>query len=229
MFGTTFKNRLALHLFNNAALADVGDATGLPAAATAGFFYAALHTADPGVGGSQNTSEVAYTGYGRVPLARSATDLTVTGAEVVNAQLESFGERTDVGSTDALWVSIGTASSGAGVVVARMFLGTYADIAAFTAKADDTITVPGETYVVDQRVAFIPAPGSSLPAGMTEGTVYFVKTVAGEDITISATSGGAAINLTATGSGLICRVTPRTITQGANPQFPAGSLKFVIG
>ena len=39
--------------------------------------YLALHTADPGeLGNSQSTSEIAYTGYARVAIARSSSGFT---------------------------------------------------------------------------------------------------------------------------------------------------------
>jgi hypothetical protein len=39
----------------------------------------ALHTADPGTGGSQTTSESAYTSYARVSVARTSGGWTVSG------------------------------------------------------------------------------------------------------------------------------------------------------
>jgi hypothetical protein len=39
----------------------------------------ALHTADPGTGGTQSTSEVAYTSYARASVARTTGGWTVTG------------------------------------------------------------------------------------------------------------------------------------------------------
>ena len=39
----------------------------------------ALHTADPGTGGSQSTSEVAYTSYARASVARTTGGWTITG------------------------------------------------------------------------------------------------------------------------------------------------------
>ncbi len=42
--------------FINSNFANVGDATGLRGSSTAGSDYLSLHTADPGVGGSQTTS-----------------------------------------------------------------------------------------------------------------------------------------------------------------------------
>ena len=43
-----------------------------------------LHTADPGTGGNQSTSEVAYTSYSRASVARTVGGWTVTGVGPAN-------------------------------------------------------------------------------------------------------------------------------------------------
>lgn len=48
--------------------------------------------------------------------------------------------------------------------------------------------------------------GSVIPTGLTEGTVYFVRDVAGDTFKLAATSGGAAIDLTTDGAGLVQRM-----------------------
>lgn len=104
------------HLFQNAAWANIGDASGLQPAATAGSFYIALHTADPGETGTQTTSEAAFTGYARVAVARSAGGFTVSGNQVSNAAAIQFAECT-AGSSTVTHFSVGTASSGAGSIL----------------------------------------------------------------------------------------------------------------
>lgn len=78
--------------------------------------YVALHTADPGEGGSQTTSECAFGSYARVAVARSGVGWTVSGATAQNAATISFPECTS-GSETVTYVSIGTASSGAGQIL----------------------------------------------------------------------------------------------------------------
>lgn len=109
----TFENEFLLHLFNNADIAGVGDATGLRGSTTAGSLYVSLHTADPGEAGDQTTSEVAYTSYARVAVARSGAGFTVTGNAVAFAAAVTFPAGTG-GSGSATYWGIGTASSGAG-------------------------------------------------------------------------------------------------------------------
>ena len=104
------------HLFQNANIANVGDATGLRGSTTAGSLYFSLHTADPGEAGSQTTSEVTYTSYGRVAKGRNGTDFTVSGNAVSVAADVVFPAGTGGSGTATHW-GLGTASSGAGVLL----------------------------------------------------------------------------------------------------------------
>ena len=104
----TFENQIQAHVFQNAAIANIGDATGLPAAATAGSLYVALFTADPGeaAGGTETT----YPGYARVAVARSSAGWTVTNNVVSNTAAITFGECTS-GSATITHFAIFTAST----------------------------------------------------------------------------------------------------------------------
>lgn len=86
-----FENDLLLLIYNNIDIALMGDAAGVQNSVAAGSFFVALHTADPGEAGKGNTTEAAYTGYARVPVARSAAGWTVAGNGVTNAAAVAFG------------------------------------------------------------------------------------------------------------------------------------------
>ncbi len=103
-------------LFLNTDWANIGDAGGLQNSAAAGSFYIALHTADPGEAGDQTTSEISYTGYARVAVARSGAGWSRSGSTVSNVATVQFGECT-AGSGTATHFSIGTDSAGAGQIV----------------------------------------------------------------------------------------------------------------
>lgn len=106
--------RLNAHLYNNSNFADVGDATGLRGSTSAGNFYAALHTSSPGVGGSQNTNEISYTGYSRIAIPRDGTVLDGSTNPVALLSDLVFGLMTAGAGGTATHMSIGSASSGAG-------------------------------------------------------------------------------------------------------------------
>jgi len=111
-----FENSLLQLLFNNVDIANIGDAAGLQNSATAGSFYLALHTADPGEAGDQTTNECAYTSYARIAVARTVGGWTVAGNVVSNTALAQFPECTG-GSETITHVSIGVASAGASVIL----------------------------------------------------------------------------------------------------------------
>jgi len=109
-FSNTAETAILNHIF-------VG--TALPWAANTDLWLA-LHTADPGEAGSAITSEAAYGSYARVALTR-ASDFTVSGDSVSNANLEQFPQCSS-GSESIVYVSIVTTASGAGTIVARAAL-----------------------------------------------------------------------------------------------------------
>lgn len=115
-----FENDCLLLLFNNTNIANLGDATGVRGSTTAGSLFVALHTADPGEAGTQTTSEAAYTSYARVAVARSGTGWTISGTaptKAANAAAVNFPAATG-GSETETFFSVGTASSGAGEILA---------------------------------------------------------------------------------------------------------------
>lgn len=221
-FSNDIENQLLLLLFNNTDIANIGDAAGLQNSAAAGDFFIALHTADPGETGKQNASEAAYTSYARVAVARTAGGWTVAGNQVSNTALISFPAATG-GSETETHFSIGKQSAGATDIILKGNLGSSVQ-GPFTAATDDNITIPGHTLIVDDRVAFYPAYGSTLPTGITEGVLYWVKTSAANVITISTTQGGATLDITAVGDGVAYRAATLAVSVGITPQFAAGVL-----
>lgn len=110
----SFENSLLLLVFNNTNIANVGDATGLRGSTAAGSFYLSLHTADPGEAGSQTTSEITYTSYARVAVARSSGGFTVATNTVTLVANATFPAGTGGSGTATHW-ALGVAASGAGV------------------------------------------------------------------------------------------------------------------
>lgn len=103
-------------LFNNTAWANIGDASGLQPSSSAGSFHVSLHTASPGETGNQTTSEISYTSYARVAVARSSSGWTISGNNASNTSAINFPTATG-GSGTATNVGIGTASTGSGNLI----------------------------------------------------------------------------------------------------------------
>lgn len=119
--GNTFENELLAHILENADIALIGDATGLRGSAAAGSLHFALHTADPGEAGAQNTSEVAYTGYARAAISRAPASWDIVGDGTATlAAILSFPQRTDAGvPVTATHFSLGTSATGTGKILYR--------------------------------------------------------------------------------------------------------------
>jgi len=110
---TTFANDILALIFNATAIADLAENDSSSPATN---LYLSLHTADPGVGGSQTNNETSYTNYARVAVARNAGGWTVASASAANTALAQFPQCGVTGAT-VTHVAIGTAASGAGKVL----------------------------------------------------------------------------------------------------------------
>ena len=112
----TFETDLLQLIFNGTAIANLADNA---ASAPLTNLFVALHTADPGEAGTQSTSEVTYTGYARVAVARTAGGWTVSAGSVSPTNNIEFGEMTAGTPGTATHATIGTAASGTGKVLYR--------------------------------------------------------------------------------------------------------------
>jgi hypothetical protein len=109
-----FENDLLGLIFNGTAISSIADNT---ATSPLTNLFLALHTADPGEAGNQSTSEVSYTGYSRVAVARTSGGWTVTGNSVSPVAAIEFGEMTGGAGGTVTHASIGTASTGTGKIL----------------------------------------------------------------------------------------------------------------
>lgn len=111
---TSASNSILALIFNATTWADIAENdTSSPATN----LYLSLHTADPGVGGSQTTNETSYTNYARIAIARTTGGWDVpSGGATANAALAQFAQCGASGAT-LTHVAIGTGSSGAGLVL----------------------------------------------------------------------------------------------------------------
>jgi hypothetical protein len=113
--GSTFDNDLLKLIFNGVAIANIADNA---AAAPLPSLVMALHTADPGVGGSKMTSEAAYGGYTRMGVARNSTGFNVSGNSVTLTASVIFPVATS-GTETETFAGVGTALSGGGKILYR--------------------------------------------------------------------------------------------------------------
>lgn len=221
----TYRDEALEHLLNNAAIPDVGDVAGLQPSAAVGNLYLAMHTAYPGRGGTQDTSEATYTGYAREAVPRDGTGFSAASGEITLTPEVLFGERTDDALETLRFWSLGKESTGVTDIVYLGHLGD--DPTPFTSDltTDQLELCEGHGLADDDEVVVYDVAGdSALPTGLVEGTVYFVINLSGNTAQLSATQGGAAINLTTSGCGLIGKVRKQEIKLGDRPRLSAGTV-----
>jgi hypothetical protein len=230
---------LELILENNTNNILGSNASGLRLAAAGSLtnLYIGLYTADPGETSRQTTNEASYGSYARVALSRADATWTIgTGAanpgQALNAAVISFPTRTNAGSQTVSHWGIGTAQTSTGEMLYSGPLAT-ADTIPFAVNdtgsnaVTNSIIATAHGYAAGSQVVFVTYPGVTLPGNITEGTAYYVTTndLNPDDFRISATDGGADINITS-GSGLVAQIVPQPITQNSTPQISANNLSI---
>lgn len=105
-----FENDFLKLIFNATAIANIADNAGTSPLTN---LYVSLHTADPGEAGNQSTSEIAYTSYARVAVARTSGGWTITDNSVSPVADISFPAGTG-GTGTATHFGVGTDASGTG-------------------------------------------------------------------------------------------------------------------
>lgn len=124
--GDTFENDLVKLIFQGTAIADIAEND---ATSPLTEFWVSLHTADVGEGGNQQTNEAAYTGYGRVSVARTSGGWTITGGAVENTAVITFGQCT-AGTSAVTHFAVGTLQTGTGKVLYKGALGATLNVSA---------------------------------------------------------------------------------------------------
>lgn len=180
-----------------------------------------------------SATEASYTGYARVQVTATTgwdapSDTAVTGGRRIrNAGAITFGQNTGA-SQDVVALSVWTASTGG----SRRWVVTLDDDPPVvgTASTSDTITAYAHGLAADQRVYVLAFPGATLPTGLTEGTAYFVRAtgLTTDTFTLSLTSGGAAVDITANGAAMFIPYKAQAIGTNVTPQFAAQALELAV-
>jgi hypothetical protein len=182
--------------------------------------FIALHSADPGDTGASN--ELTGGGYARQSTAfgfAAAGTLSNTGAitwsvPAGNVVAWSVWDAVTTGNCfQTGWFNTATPAVGLAVVRSGDLAGN-----------DLQSSVHG--LATDDRVVFEVIEQLTIPAGITAGTIYFVLAggLTTDAFNISATSGGAEIDITAAGSALWRRVLVTNFGGAGSFQVAAGDL-----
>lgn len=112
--GNVFENDWLKLIFNATPIANIADNA---ASSPLTNLQVSLHTADPGETGDQTTSEIAYTSYARVAVARTTGGWTAASAGSTSPVANIDFPAGTGGSGTATHFAVGTASSGAGKIL----------------------------------------------------------------------------------------------------------------
>ncbi|WP_428673719.1 phage tail fiber protein [Reyranella sp.] len=112
--GNTFESDVLDLILNGTPIANIADNA---ASSPLANLYVSLHTADPGEGGSQTTSELSYTGYARQAVSRGGSGWTGSGNSRSPAAEISFPVSTGGAGGTITHFAVGTAVSGTGKIL----------------------------------------------------------------------------------------------------------------
>lgn len=184
--------------------------------------HVALFTADPGETGASN--EVTGGSYARV---QAAFDNAAAGTLANSGNIDF----TLMPTTTVMAFGIFDAST-AGNCLWTGWLSTVSGLALVRSGdlAGNDIQSVAHGLVLDDRVVFETVEGLTIPAGITAGTVYFVLSagLTTDAFNISTTSGGGEVDITAAGSAIWRKVTPKAVNSGDTFRIATGDLDIFL-
>lgn|SRR3982751_2849573 len=177
-----------------------------------------------------SVTEASYTGYGNrtlMSLGVVGNTTPTAGRQKANDAIVTLPQNTGV-NQDVIATGIWTAIT-AGSLYMIGFLDTDPPVVG-TADTADLITAPAHGLQTDQRVLVLAIPGAVIPTGLVEGTAYFVLAagLTTDAFKLSASSGGAAVDITASGAALFMPYKAMTVATLATPEFAVGTIKIQL-
>lgn len=170
----------------------------------------ALHTGVVAVGDAQTVNEVstgAWPAYARVTKNQGTTDWALTGSKQIdNNTAITWAANNGSGAVGVQWVTIGTNVSNR--VMFRMPLALEVPKPfSLLVDASDTIQCFEHGFAAGAELMFYDLEGSTLPGGITDGVLVYVRTtnLNTNDFQITATAGGggSAIAIATAGTGIM--------------------------
>lgn len=172
-------------------------------------------------------TETAYTGYARQALALGAPSSGGGGRQIQNTGTINFPQKTNAGTNTEIAVGVWDALTVGNLTDVIYLDGGDPIVFSCSDLAGDTIHAAAHGLVNDQRVRVETIPGApTLPTGLAANTTYFVVGTATDTFQLSATQGGGAINITASGRGKLMRLTPITVNQNDTPQIATSAVRL---
>ena len=169
-----------------------------------------------------SVTEASYTGYGTRPAVtwNSPGDASPAVArQVTNNGAVTFPQNTGA-SQDVIGWGVYSAST-AGTLHAVGLLDSDPPVLGFGNASSELIDAPSHGLATDQRVFVLGVPGAAIPAGLSEGTAYFVLAagLTADAFALSTSSGGSAVDITADGLAMFIPYKAVTIATNATPNI----------
>lgn len=212
---TTFASDKILNLYR-------GTTFTAPAAVYAGLLTA-VTDAEAGT-----VTETTYGSYARQAVTFGVPAANLGGRQTLASAL-TFPAKSDAGSVTIIAVGIFDAlTTGNLLDVIMLFDGSpLAAVVNNSDVAGNTIQSPAHVLTTNDTVRVEQFPGDTpVPAGLSENTTYFVIAtgLTADVFELSATQGGAAIDITAAGRMLVHKVVSVVVNQNDAPTFAANKL-----
>lgn len=117
-------------------------------------------------------------------------------------------------------------ASSAGTAQGFFQIGSTLRGAATVDATTDTFTSVGHGLTTDDRVFVSTVAGDALPTGLSATTLYFVRAtgLTADAFTLATTSGGAAVNITASGEVAWYKTVPQTFSIAGNLSITSSNL-----
>ncbi len=217
---TAFEADLLDHYFLNSAIANVGDATGLPGGGTTWGLFVDLIGVWPGETGTVSGNVAAYTNYAAVEVARSAGGWTRTVSTMKNTALITFPT---CGATPDTVIGWGIKRATGSTV--WDYIGVLAQAASQpfvveNGSAANTVIGSVHDLSVSDQVRFIDVEGGTLPSELSDGELDTVATAPDAD-TFTLTTNSTLSD----GSGRFAEVLDKAISNGDVPKIAADALQ----
>lgn len=196
---------------------------GLDESIAAGIKFVGVSTAaDPGTGTTFTGTEAAggSPAYARVAVvfAAAATETKAnSGALAIDVPAGTYGF--------LLFFNAGTGNAVGNYLGYAPINGTVKGVGTADATTD-LITSYAHGLTTDNRVQVFDTFGQGIPTGLTEGQLYFVLAsgLTTDAFKVSATSGGAAIDITASGEIYFQKIIPEVFASQGQITVAAGAL-----
>lgn len=188
--------------------------------------HVGVHTlTDPGTGTNANAGEA--TGGSPAYARLAATWAAAASGQKSNTSTFTFDVPAGTYGFFTLWNAItGNTSNYRGYIPFGGAVAIKGFATIDTTLTNDQFLAPGHGMSNDDRVVVYNNFGGTIATGLTEGTVYFVVSVATNTFKLSATSGGAAVDITGLGNGTVFyqRVVPEVFASQGQITVAASAL-----